>query len=148
MANAEAPISFTTKLNGDLFTVRGDSVAEFVSNLKDVVNDEQLVDLIGDFQALAGTAPAVAAVKDGVGGTVTSVSSESSGPETVTDRFDNRFTYNHPDAPEIVPGVTAVLKEWTSKNKRDLRAWKHPITGPKPFPKDAGGAHDFNEWAD
>lgn len=147
MANAEAPISFTTKLNGDLFTVRGDNVAEFVSNLKDVVNDEQLVDLIGDLQALAGTAPAVAAVKGSAGGTVTSVSS-SSGPETVTDKYDNRFTYNHPEAPEIVPGVTAVLKEWTSQNGRDLRAWKHPITGPKPFPKDAGGDPKFNQWAD
>ena len=33
-SNAEAPISFTTKINGDLFTIRGDDPATFLTRLE------------------------------------------------------------------------------------------------------------------
>lgn len=34
MSNTEAPISFTTKINGDLFTIRADDPATFLSRLE------------------------------------------------------------------------------------------------------------------
>jgi len=34
MSNAEAPISFTTKIAGDLFTIRGDDPATFLTRLE------------------------------------------------------------------------------------------------------------------
>ena len=34
MSNSEAPISFTTKINGDLFTIRGDDPGQFFSRLE------------------------------------------------------------------------------------------------------------------
>ena len=144
MSNAEAPISFTTKIGGDLFTVRGDSVAEFVNNLTSVVNDERIVDLIGELQAMSGTAPAVAAVKAGAGGTVTSVST-SEGPTTETDKYGNKFTYGLSDAPTIPDtDLIGVLKEWRSKNGKDLKAFVHPRKGPRPAPE--GGDIDWIDW--
>ena len=34
MSNTEAPISFTTKINGDLFTIRGDDPGQFMARLE------------------------------------------------------------------------------------------------------------------
>ena len=34
MSNTEAPISFTTKINGDLFTIRADDPGSFLSRLE------------------------------------------------------------------------------------------------------------------
>lgn len=36
MANAEAPFSFTTKFDGDLLTIRGNDIFDFIGNLKAV----------------------------------------------------------------------------------------------------------------
>ena len=144
MSNTEAPISFTTKIGGDLLTVRGDSVSEFVNNLRTVVNDESVADLIGELQALCGHAPAVAAVKEIAGGTVTEVVA-SSGPEEVTDKYGNKYTYGLVDAPTIPDtDLKAVLKEWTAKSGKQLKAYVHPRKGPKPSPE--GGDLDFIAW--
>lgn len=40
--STESNFSFTTKVNGDLFTVRGDTVEEFKANLRDAVTLEAL----------------------------------------------------------------------------------------------------------
>lgn len=56
----EARFSFTTKVNGDLFTVRGDNFVEFKTNLSDAVLglDPILAD-IGILQAAGHAVPVV-----------------------------------------------------------------------------------------
>lgn len=146
MSNTEAPISFTIKVGprGDLFTVRGDSVSDFVNNLRTVVNDESVADLVGEFMAMANTGGAVAAVKEIAGGTVTEIQAPA-GPEEVTDKYGNKYTYGLVDAPTIPDtDLKAVLKEWTAKSGKQLKAYVHPRKGPKPSPE--GGDLDFIAW--
>lgn len=53
MSTTEAPFSFTTKVNGDLLTVRGEDYAAFVANLGFLVNVPQIASLV---DVLSGTA--------------------------------------------------------------------------------------------
>lgn len=58
--SAEANFSFTTKINGDLFTVRGDSFDEFHSHLATAVDKAQaLITDIGLLQAAGHATTAV-----------------------------------------------------------------------------------------
>lgn len=59
MSSTESPISFTTKVAGDLFTVRGNTPAEFKQRVEAVLNDGVL-DVAGALaEAAHGFAPAV-----------------------------------------------------------------------------------------
>lgn len=60
--SAESNFSFTTKLNGDLFTVRGDSFEEFHNHLATAVSEAQsLLTDIGLLQAAGHATPVVVA---------------------------------------------------------------------------------------
>lgn len=48
MSNQEAPFSFTTKVAGDLFTIRGDSFDEFLKNLTLSANIASVSNLISE----------------------------------------------------------------------------------------------------
>ena len=51
MANTtEATYSFTTKVNGDLLTVRGDTQDEFALNLANLHDDQVLIEMISSLQ--------------------------------------------------------------------------------------------------
>jgi hypothetical protein len=51
MANTtEATYSFTTKVNGDLLTVRGDTKDEFALNLANLHDDQVLIEMISSLQ--------------------------------------------------------------------------------------------------
>jgi hypothetical protein len=59
---SEARFSFTTKVNNDLLTVRGDSGGEFATNITYLLdNAEQLVEAITRLQALGAAAVLIAA---------------------------------------------------------------------------------------
>ena len=58
MSSTEASYSYTTKIAGDLFTVRGDSIAEFKNNMDSAVFEAQfLVDAVGAIQAVGHLIP-------------------------------------------------------------------------------------------
>jgi hypothetical protein len=140
---SEAPLSFTTKIAGDLFTIRGENVDEFVSRLIEVASDERIADAIGDIQSLGGHAPAVAAVKAEIGATVieTTVASapvSTAGPSVESDKYGAAWTYSHPEAPALPDGRGQyVLKEWTDRNGKARKAFVDPSKGPRPFAKGA-----------
>jgi len=68
MSNQEAPISFTTKINGDLLTFRANTTAEFIALADQAVSDPAFAMTIGLLQGL-GT-PNVANAAATLGGTV------------------------------------------------------------------------------
>lgn len=60
--SSEANYSFTTKINGDLFTVRGDSFEQFHAHLAEAVaNAQSLITDIGLLQASGHATPVVVA---------------------------------------------------------------------------------------
>lgn len=63
MSNQEAPFSFTTKVNGDLFTVRGDTFEQFVQNLTQCASVAQIAGLIDALDGKVSTAQAVETVQ-------------------------------------------------------------------------------------
>jgi hypothetical protein len=138
----EAP--FTVSAN--FCAIRGNTVGELLNNLRAFNAEDELADAISEFKTIVagqnGTvshAQAVQNVQNGLGGTVTS--DTVAAPETVSDRYNNNYTYHHPDAPDLPDGRGKyILKEWTSKAGKRLKAWVDPVKGPKPFSPGAAEA--------
>jgi hypothetical protein len=137
-STTESPFSFTTKINGDLLTVRGDTLDEFRSRMVELAADEQFMDALGDLQALAGHAPAVAAVQAAMPGSTvvstTTVSQPAGRPTEETDKYGAVWTYDHPDAPALPDGRGLyAMKVWNDRSGKARKAWVDPSKGPKPF---------------
>lgn len=141
----ESTFSYTGKLNGqDLFTVRGNSVAEFKANLTaaiDAVMDAQsLQSVLANRPSGNAYAPnmeqAVQALQD-AGLNPQPVSSAPSSPqaiEVVKDKYGNEWTYGHPDAPDLPDGRGKYAKKkGISKAGKAYVGWFDPAKGPKPF---------------
>ena len=139
----ESNFSFTTKVNGDLLTVRGDSIEEFTFNAGELASSLQAItELQEAARAVMGVtqAEAVANVQAAVpGATVTqpaAAEQPQQGPETLADRWGNQWTYGAPGAPDLPDGRGKyALKQGTSKAGNQYKAWMDPASGPKPFPK-------------
>lgn len=132
--------------------VGGDTVEELYDRLVAFNAHPDLEDQIAEFAARTNGsvthAQAVANVQAAMPGTtVVSDSNAGSAPETVTDKYSNKWTYNHPDAQTLADGQQEVLKAWVSKNGKSLVAWKHPMAGPKPSGGDAS-LKEHTRWAD
>ena len=135
MATTEAPFSFTTKFNGDLLTVRGETVDEFADRIMDLANDPRITDALADLQKVSG----VTVVKQTLG--ATEVDTEASPttaapgkPEVVTGKYGDKWTYGLSDAPALPDGRgDYVLREWTDKSGKARKAFVDPAKGPKPF---------------
>lgn len=127
--------------------IRGNTVQELLDNLRAFNANDEVGEEIAAFKAIVGgnlMSSAVGTAKAVLGGEV--IDRQSSGPETVTDKHDNKYTYNHPDARDIEPGVQEILREWTDKNGKSRKAWVDPCRGPKPFsPGDRD--RDYIRWA-
>lgn len=149
----EARFSFTTKVNNDLFTVRGDTIDEFVSNLEESV---AAVTAVNELQeATRGVAAVVAAVPEAqvvsTNVTPTLSSAPSVAPtgavETETDNWLNVWTYNLPDAPDLPDGRGKyALAKRKSKKGEWYTKFVDPYKGPKPFPAPAGGTVAPELW--
>jgi hypothetical protein len=160
--SAEANYSFTVKFNGDLLTIRGDSAAEFGQHLDALLLSDGLIKKASEVQqevrawatlndgaaqlaaaeaALAGTATPVATIPAAAAATPGNV-------ETLPGKFPGQqYTYNLPNAPECLNGDgRMVLKEWTTKAGKRVKAWVDPLDGPKPA-KGVGPKADL-VWAD
>lgn len=139
MTSTEAAFSFTTKIGSDLFTVRGDTVDEFAGNARAAVISEltdlcravaeaasgTTVDTVAMSQPLAAATHAPAAPQPAAAAT--------GGIEIETNKWGNKFTYNHPDAPDLPDGRGKYIqKDWTTKSGARKQAWVDPTTGPRP----------------
>ena len=127
----ESPFSFTTKIRGDLLTVRGDSVDTFTSRLIELATHAMAMDAITDLQSMGGHAAAVSNVKDVASGS--QVTAIQNGPREVTDKYGAVFTYGLAEAPELPDGRGHYVKKaWTDKNGKARKAWVDPVKGPEP----------------
>lgn len=149
MSSTEANYSFTTKLNGDLLTVRGDSAEEFFNNIENL--DSDTLAAIGQLQEAARAVSVVtAAVAQPVAapapdlGQFQGLQPETIGGapatgslETIADTWGNQWTYGLPDAPDLPDGRGKyALKAGVSKKTgKPYKAFFDPAKGPKPFPK-------------
>lgn len=139
MASTEANFSFTTKIGSDLFTVRGDTVDEFTSNLRECLHSSS-IDFVKALQEAitSGTAhvpaPQQAAPPPPTTPVVdTAPPASTGGIEVVTNKYGAKFTYGHPDAPDLEDGRGKYIqKDWITAKGERKRAWVDPTDGPKP----------------
>jgi hypothetical protein len=152
--SSEANFSFTIKLNGDLLTVRGDTATDFKNNLDAFLFNNDLFDRATQMQAVAvtyrdgagqlaaaeqalsntfQTTPAPATATAATPAPAVAAPAPSQGTfEQVPGRYPGQlFTYNAPGAPSSING-TMVMKEWTAKSGKQMKAWVDPLDGPKP----------------
>ena len=141
----ESTFSYTGKLNGqDLFTVRGNSVAEFKANLSGVIeaiNEAQsLHSLLINRPAGAVYAPtnmeqAIQNLQNaGMLAEPVTTPSTPQAIEVVKDKYGNEWTYGHPDAPDLPDGRGKYAKKkGVSKAGKAYVGWFDPAKGPKPF---------------
>lgn len=107
----EAPYSLTVKVNGDLFTIRGDSADTFRDNLRSVVTAD-LASYIAAVQEVAsGAAPA--AVKP---------ASQAHPVQAAPAPADDPFESATPAGPVCSHGPRK-WREGTSKNGKPYRGW-------------------------
>ena len=150
--------SYTGKLNSsDLFTVRGNSVAEFSANLTAAVEAiASAVQLQASLNnraggatggAFAATPAAVQVLQDaGLNPTPVVAGSAPASIEVIKDRYGNEWTYGHPDAPDLPDGRGKYAKKkGVSKAGKAYTGWFDPAKGPKPFTPGAVEAETI--WA-
>jgi hypothetical protein len=134
----ESTFSYTGKLNSsDLFTVRGNTVAEFRANLTSAIEAiaeaTTLQTTLGGRGGMTSMDKAVQALVDG-GLNPTPVSSDPLAIEVVKDKYGNEWTYGHPDAPDLPDGRGKYAKKkGVSKAGKNYVGWFDPAKGPKPF---------------
>lgn len=147
--NHEAPLSFTTKIKGDLLTVRGDDVNQFASRLIELASHAVAMDAITDLQAMGTMAGAVSNVKDvAPGSSVEAIETGTTGPREVTDKYGAVFTYGLAEAPALDDGRdgTYVKKVWTDAKGKARKAWVDPTKGPEPAAPSASGKEAEIIW--
>jgi hypothetical protein len=132
MSTTEAPFV----VSHNFCAVRGETVDELYGRLTELNEHPDIDSAIAEFRSKvsgATASQAVATAASTLGATVTSNNTPAAGPEIETDRYGAKYTYNHPDSPDLPDGRGKyVLKEWTSKQGKDLKAWVDPIKGPRP----------------
>lgn len=122
--------------------VEANTVSELKDKIRDLVEDPEFGELLGEFRATVGAGnnngtpthgQAVATAKQALGATEI---------EVLTDKFDRQFTYGLAEAPAL-PDKSGffVLMEWTSKAGKPMKKWVDPLDGPKPVR--AGGRSKF-----
>jgi len=139
----ESTFSYTGKLNGqDLFTVRGNNVAEFKSNLTaalEAISEAQsLHSLLINRPAGAVYAPTnmEQAIQNlqSAGMLAEPAQTTPQAIEVVKDKYGNEWTYGHPDAPDLPDGRGKYAKKkGVSKAGKAYVGWFDPAKGPKPF---------------
>lgn len=140
----EATYSVTTKYGrkNDLLTVRGATADEFVNNLLALVNHPAVEEALDTLQGLDALANVQSTLGAEVVSTTTAPATEApKAIEVETDRYGNRFTYNHPDAPDLPDGRGKyIYKEGKSKAGKPYKAWVDPVAGPRPAHKSGNEA--------
>ena len=147
----EANYSFTTKTNGDLFTVRGNTIDEFVNNLVDAHAAHGAVRSLQGMQSspvitTPNTHEEAAYVIAAAGMNPQVIQTSTPSIEVLQDRYGNEWTYGHPDAPDLPDGRGKYAKKkGVSKAGKSYTGWFDPAKGPKPFKPGAVEAETI--WA-
>jgi len=139
----ESTFSYTGKLNGqDLFTVRGNTVAEFKSNLTaalEAISEAQSLHSLlinrpaGAVYASTNMEQAIQNLQN-AGMLADSAPTTPQAIEVVKDKYGNEWTYGHPDAPDLPDGRGKYAKKkGVSKAGKAYVGWFDPAKGPKPF---------------
>lgn len=146
---SEARFSFTTKLGGDLLTVRGDSIEEFDKNVAELSYSIAEIAALQEAVRAVGvvtTAVPQAQVTQAPTAAAAAPAAVPGGVDVETDRWGNVWTYNLPDAPDLPDGRGKYAqKQGTSKAGKPYKAFFDPAKGPKPFP--AGQVEAEPVWA-
>ena len=115
--------------------VGADTVDGLYEALEKFNNHPHLEAEIAAFAARTSTGAterAVNAVKQEMPGSTTASAPASTGEvEVLTNQKGTRFTYGHPDAPDLARGGKFILMEGKGA-KGDYKAWVDPSKGPKP----------------
>lgn len=160
MSSPESNFSLTTKVFGDLLTVRGDDWTTFRKNLDDAeFGAQRIAEFVGTIHALGNVVPLVNTdAAPSAPPQAPTNTWEQQGPppawtqptppppaqqgqgagsiEMVNDRYGNTWTYNRPDAPALPDGRGLYAhKSGLSKENKRYEGWFDPAKGPKPFPK-------------
>lgn len=172
--STEARWSVTIKTDrGDLCTTRADSIEEFLPQITDLLHTVQMINT--EFQVMnASPAPAshqqaVNEVQNTLGGQVTYTNAppqqqqyqpqatqyaqpvqQQAAPgqvEVLTDRYGGKYHYGIVDAPRMANGEPYILKEWISKQGKQLKKWVDPLDGPKPYNGNGRMKDDNGPWA-
>ena len=134
----ESTFSYTGKLNGqDLFTVRGNTADEFTANLQAAVKAiAAAADLQMQLLSRSGQTSmdkAIEALTE-AGLAPQPVTTTPQSIEVVRDKYNNEWTYGHPDAPDLPDGRGKYAKKkGVSKAGKAYVGWFDPAKGPKPF---------------
>lgn len=175
MQSTEVRWSVTIKTNrGDLVTCRADSIEEFLPQVADLMG---VVKMINDENAAENASPApshqqaVQNVTNTLGGEViyTNAPQQPAPPqyqpqatqqfaqrvqqaapgqvEVLTDRYGGKYHYGIYDAPRMANGEPYILKEWISKQGKQLKKWVDPLDGPKPYNGNGRMKDDNGPWA-
>lgn len=139
----ESMFSFTVKLNGDLFTVRGNTIDEFKNNLVSAVaatTDATALQAAALGRGATGGAYTPTNMEQAVqnlqnaGLIAEPVAATPQAIEVVKDKYGNEWTYGHPDAPNLPDGRGKYAKKkGVSKAGKAYVGWFDPAKGPKPF---------------
>lgn len=129
--------------------VRANTVDELRERLTEFANDQSIASLISGFRAAVSNNPIsmqdVAHVANPVQQAVSTLAAAgitgtviSGELETVTDKWGNEWTYNHPEAPDLPDGRGKYArKKGVGKTGKAYAGWFDPAKGPKPFAKGA-----------
>lgn len=145
MTSPESNFSATVKTaRGSLVTVRGDDADHFNLNIKAAIISEVGANVVAFEDTVLGVAAAAPVEAPAAAAPASPAATQI---EWVEGKYGDRYCYGSPDAPALPDGRGHyILKDWTSKNGKKLRAWVDPVKGPKPFKP--GAAEAELVWAD
>lgn len=139
-------------VSANFCAIEADSIEELNELLSDFVSDPTTAALVAQFKAVTSGqtvavapvvdthAPAIAAAQAALGATVIQQQVAApaapvalAGPELVSDKYGNQYTYGLAEAPALPDGRGQYIKKaWTSQKGKRLTAWVDPSKGPKP----------------
>ena len=132
----------TTLSNGTMINVRGQNTDDIEHHLDELITiSAKLANFKSHIQGTTEVAAQLGGqVTDHYSSAPSSPAPSGSAPqaqgaaggalETVTDKWDNMWTYNHPSAP-MTPRGPAVLKSAKSRDDKPYKRFEDPAKGPK-----------------
>jgi TPP-dependent trihydroxycyclohexane-1,2-dione (THcHDO) dehydratase len=138
-ANATTKIQVNYGKDGSLINIYADNAKELEELLAAVQDTATLIESVGASLGRVNVAPsnsnAISYAKKALGGTT--VVSDESGGEQMTDKNGTVWTYGRSDAPDCVNGKM-VFASGTSQKGKPYKGWFDPMKGPKPMRKPEG----------
>jgi hypothetical protein len=142
-ANATTKIQVNYGKDGLLVNIYADNAKELEELLTTVQDTASLLESVGTSigrgnpqSSSSNTSSAITYAKKALGGTT--VVSNESGTEQITDSNGTTWTYGRSDAPDCINGKMIHGKGISKKNGKPFKGWYDPMKGPKPMRKPEG----------